>query len=100
MPFTGGKMAPPDQFLRVDLNGTDKYWFYNHPEVRNFRGSSFSLDGTDGRASYSKGLYSTDGFVSIDDSNSLIFNQDGTLGKRSDKRADIYLFMYRKRLLY
>ena len=96
MPFTGGKMAPPDQFLRVDLNGTDKYWFYNHPEVRNFRGSSFSLDGTDGRASYSKGLYSTDGFVSIDDSNSLIFNQDGTLGKRSDKRVDIYLFMYRR----
>ena len=43
-----------------------------------------------------KGLYSTDGFVSIDDSNSLIFNEDGTVGKRSDKRIDIYLFMYKK----
>lgn len=95
MPFIGSKVSP-DQYLRIDLNGTDKYWYFNHPEVRNFKGSSFSLDGADGKARYGKGLYSTDGFVSLDDSRSLIFNEDGTLGKRSDKRIDTYVFMYKR----
>ena len=95
MPFIGSKVSP-DQFLRISLNETDKYWYFDHPEVRNFGGTSFSLDGADGRTIYGKGLYSTDGFVSLDDSNSLIFNEDGTLGKRSDKRIDTYVFMYRR----
>ncbi len=95
MPFVGTKVAP-DQYLRVDLNGTDKYWYFGHPEVRNFKGTTFSLDGADGKAKYGKGLYSTDGFVSLDDAHTLIFNEDGTLGKRSDKRIDTYLFMYRR----
>lgn len=95
MPFVGSKVSP-DQYLRIDLNGTDKYWFFNHPEVRNFKGTTFSLDGADGKAKYGKGLYSTDGFVSLDDSKTLIFNEDGTLGKRTDKRIDTYVFMYRR----
>ena len=49
-----------------------------------------------GQAKLTKGLYSTDGFVSINDSDSLIFNEDGSLGKRTDKRVDIYLFMYKR----
>ena len=95
MPFVGSKVTP-DQYLRIDLNGTDKYWYFNHPEVRNFGGSAFSLDGADGKAKYGKGLYSTDGFVSLDDSKTLIFNEDGSLGKRTDKRIDTYVFMYRR----
>ena len=95
MPFLGSKVSP-DQNLRIELNNTDKYWYFNHPEVRNFRGTSFSLDGADGKARYGKGLYSTDGFVSLDDSKTLIFNEDGSLGKRNDKRIDTYVFMYRR----
>lgn len=95
MPFVGSKVTP-DQYLRIDLNNTDKYWYFNHPEVRNFKGSSFSLDGAEGKARYGRGLYSTDGFVSIDDSKTLIFNEDGSLGKRTDKRMDTYVFMYRR----
>ena len=26
----------------------------------------------------------------------MIFNEDGSLGKRTDKRVDIYLFMYKR----
>ena len=85
MPLIGTKVSP-DQYLRIDLLDTDKYWFYAHPEARNFKGTAFSLDGAEGHAKYWKGLYSTDGFTSIDDSYSLIFNEDGTLGKRNDKR--------------
>lgn len=95
MPFIGNKVSP-DQYLRIDLNGTDKYWYFNHPEVRNFRGTTFPLDGADGKAKYGRGLYSTDGFVSLDDSHTLLFNEDGTLGKRTDKRIDTYVFMYRR----
>ena len=94
-PFVGSKVSP-DQYLRIDLKDTDKYWYVNHPEVRNFGGTTFSLDGAEGKAKFGKGLYSTDGFTSIDDSNSLIYNEDGSLGKRNDKRTDIYVFMYKR----
>jgi alpha-glucosidase (family GH31 glycosyl hydrolase) len=94
-PLLGSKVSP-DQYLRIDLNDTDKYWYVNHPEVRNFGGTTYSLDGADGKTRFGKGLYSTDGFTSIDDSNSLIYNEDGSLGKRNDKRMDIYVFMYKR----
>ena len=94
-PFVGSKVSP-DQNLRVELKDTDKYWYANHPEVRNFGGTTFSLDGAEGKAKFGKGLYSTDGFTSIDDSNSLIYNEDGSLGKRNDKRSDYYVFMYKR----
>ena len=94
-PFYGSKVAP-DQNLKITLIGTDKMWYFGSSEVRNFKGSAYSLDNSDGNVEYQKGLYSTDGFVSIDDSDSLIINPDGSLGKRSDKRIDTYVFMYRK----
>ena len=94
-PFEGRKLAP-DEFLKVSLLGTDKVWFYNHAEARNFRSNTISLDEMKTKPHLEKGLYSTDGFVSLDDSNSLIFNEDGTVGKRTDQRIDIYLFMYKK----
>ena len=94
-PFYGSKVSP-DQNLKVVLNGTDKIWYFDAAEARNFRGTTYSLDNIEGNPTYQKGLYSTDGFVSIDDSQSLLFNQDGSLGRRSDKRIDTYLFMYRK----
>lgn len=94
-PFYGSKVSP-EQFFKISLVNTDKFWYFGHPEARNFKGAGFSLDNADGSAGYGKGLYSTDGFVSIDDSESLIFNKDGSLGRRSDKRIDTYVFLYRK----
>lgn len=95
MPFTGSKLAP-DQYLKISLNDSDKFWTFGAVEARNFSGSAYSLDDVDGEVKFEKGLYSTDGYVSIDDSKSLIINKDGSLGKRSDKRIDTYVFMYRK----
>ena len=95
MPFESSKMSP-DANLKIELTNTDKVWYYKHPEVRNFGGTAFSLDGANGKVKSTKGLYSVDGFVSLDDSNSLIFNEDGSLGKRSDTRIDTYVFMYRR----
>jgi len=94
-PFTGTKLAP-DANLKITLNNTDKIWYYGAAEARNFKGTAYSLDNSEGDANYQNGLYSTDGFVSIDDSKSLIINKDGSLGKRSDERIDTYVFLYRK----
>lgn len=43
-----------------------------------------------------KGLYSTDGFVSIDDSSSLIIDNEGYLSVPEKKRIDTYVFLYRR----
>ncbi len=94
-PFEGSKIAP-EANLKVVLNGTDKFWYYNHPEARNFKGSALSLDDSYGDVALNKGLYSTDGFATIDDSRSLVLDDDGALVKRDAIRVDTYLFIYRR----
>lgn len=94
-PFYGPKFSP-EQNLKVKLVGTDKMWYFTQAEARNFKGTCISLDDKNSIPKLEKGLYSTDGFVSLDDSNNLIFNKDGSVGKRSDTRIDTYLFMYKK----
>ena len=90
--FLGGKASPANN-LKVELLGTQNYWYYGHPEIRNFGkpNSDISKGGLQG-----KGLYSADGMASIDDSKSLIFNEDGTVKENSGLRIDTYLFMYNK----
>ena len=90
-PFIGTKFNQTKN-LKIDLLNTDKYWYYDHPEVRNYMSPGYSLD--DNKKKYDKGLYSTDGFVSIDDSNSYVFDEEGNLIKREVKETDIYVFMY------
>lgn len=93
-PFIGPKYAP-DQFLKVGLMNSDKIWYFGHAEARNFGGTKISLD-SGIKGPLQRGLYSTDGFASIDDSNSLIFMEDGFLVKPTAKRIDTYLFIYRR----
>ena len=90
--FIGGKANPANN-LKVELLGTKHFWYYGHPEIRNFGkpNSDISHGGLQG-----KGLYSSDGMASIDDSKSLIFNEDGTVVENSELRIDTYLFMYNK----
>lgn len=94
-PFVGPKFAP-DNNLRVTLNNTDKVWFYGQAEARNFKGGAVSLDEYKGSVSLDKGLYSTDGFVLIDDSNTLEIGADGFLVAPNKDKVDLYLFMYKR----
>ena len=94
-PFEGSKIAP-DSNLKVELNNTDKFWYYNHPEARNFSGSAMSLDNSEGHVKLNKGLYSTDGFATLDDSRTLVIDDEGGLIKRDALRIDTYLFIYRR----
>lgn len=94
-PFQSSIVAP-DANLKVVLQNTDKMWYFNHPEARNFKGTSISLDENSTKATFSKGLYSTDGFASLDDSDSLIISESGELIQPTKKRVDTYLFIYRR----
>lgn len=94
-PFLGPKYAP-DSNLKVVLKNSDKIWYFNHPEVRNFKGSAMSIEENNSKTKLNNGLYSTDGFASIDDSESFVIMEDGSLVKPSERRVDTYLFIYRR----
>jgi len=91
--FDGGKFDPLKN-LKITLNDTEKVWYYNHPEVRNYKGNHKSIDLENGESL--KGIYSLDGFASIDDSHSKIILEDGTIGEREFQNdIDIYVFLYK-----
>ncbi len=93
--FVSSRVAP-DANLKVILQNTDKIWYFNHPEARNFKGTNTSLDENGIKTKLEKGLFSTDGFVSIDDSKSLLINEKGALVEPTIDRVDTYLFIYRR----
>ena len=84
--------------LKITLNNTDKVWYYGHPEARNFGWIPYSLDNFFGNLKLDKGFYSTDGFASLDDSDSLVLDDKGNFITRTSKELDIYVFMYKKDL--
>lgn len=94
-PFEASKLVP-DSNLRVSLINTDKVWYFNHPEVRNFKGAAYSFDMDKNGFKVEKGLYSTDGFATINDTGNPVFVNDGSVKKNPSDGVDIYLFIYRK----
>ncbi|MCI8574976.1 MAG: DUF5110 domain-containing protein [Bacilli bacterium] len=94
-PFQGTKFAP-DANLKVTLLNTDRVWYFGHPEARNFGTTAMSLDDNSRKFNLAKGLYSVDGFVSLDDSTSLVLMPDGYLMANQVGRVDTYLFVYRR----
>ena len=115
--FNGSKYSP-DSILRIKLlDASNKEWYYGHPEARNYYGIVANLDKTtdpfieesevkdlkhvkrkieDYLESKVKGLYSTDGFASIDDSKTNFLDEDGTIIFNDKKRIDMYVFLYNK----
>ena len=115
--FNGSKYSP-DSILRIKLlDASNKEWYYGHPEARNYYGIVTNLDKTtdpfleesevkdlkhvkrkieDYLESKVKGLYSTDGFASIDDSKTNFIDEDGTIIFNDKKRIDMYVFLYNK----
>lgn len=91
--FHGGRINPTAN-LKVELLNSDRYWYYGHPEIRNYGAPNGSLSDKKGRVKFKKALFSSDGFVAIDDSNSGIISEAGDLISRDNQGIDIYLFMY------
>ena len=93
--FVGSKITPGNT-LKITLNGTDRSWYYNHPLARNFGSINYSLDNFRGKLKLSNGLYSLDGFTYIDDSESLVLDNNGNFVDRGNNELDLYVFMYNK----
>ena len=95
-PFIGTKIDPM-KYLKITLLSRDrdrrKDWYVGHPEARNLSGNMVSID-VNIPQQLEKGLYSLDGFASIDDSSSKTIEEDGTLGNPLQNHLDIYVFMY------
>ena len=94
--FNGGKITPLSN-LKVLLYNTDKVWYYNHPEARRFM---TTVAVNKNKLIKEKGLYSLDGFVSIDDSKTDVILENGELQTRNYNGIDVYLFMYNRDYYY
>ena len=86
------KAGPLGGNLKAAINGTDKEWQINSPEAKNFRAINYSIDSAKNKIVLDKGLYSLDGFCVIDDSNSLVLDDNDTFVERENNEKDLYLF--------
>lgn len=92
LPFAGTQVNKAGN-LKIELLNSDKVWYYNHPEVRNYKAPS-SIDTS--KPDTIKGLYSIDGFTTLDDSKHNLLNSKGNVLKRENGGIDLYVFMYLK----
>lgn len=92
-PFKGGSFVP-DSNLKVELINSSKSWHYGHPEIRNIGAPGKELYDEKGKVSFVKGLYSSDGFVCLDDSKTCVVLENGDIIARDGEKIDLYLFMY------
>lgn len=86
--FAQGKLNQ-SSVLNIELKGTDRSWYYNHPEARNIKAPVSSTSSS--KIQLRNGLYSLDGFASLKDDTKLI-KEDGKI--EENKYIDIYVFMY------
>ena len=95
-PFLGTTVEPK-KYLKITLLAKDKDrrkdWYVGHPEAKNLMGNIVSGD-VNIPENLQKGLYSLDGFASIDDSYSKIIAEDGSLESAMPNHFDMYVFMY------
>ena len=73
-------------------------WYYGQKEVRNLNSCAMSLDNMTSLPHLEKGLFSLTGIATIDDTNSLRFDENRNLvvGNTSKEYVDLYLFIYDK----
>ncbi len=82
--------------LSTLLNSSGTVWHFDDPEPGNLGGTFRTLDGADGAVDLEPGLVSRDGWTVVDDSASLVFDDDGWLVVRGApaETRDLYLFGY------
>ena len=81
--------------LSVHVKATGVTWRPGARDQRNLRGTFRTLDEADGAVRLEPGLMSRAGYSLIDDSNTLVFNQEGWLEPRSQpENQDLYFLGY------
>ncbi len=69
-------------------------WSFGTCRDKNLRGTARTLDCINGACELENGLMSLGNITVLDDSNSLIIFEDGTINPREEKTIDQYLFCY------
>lgn len=87
------------QTLSVRLKTADTVWHYGDRDPHNLRGAARTLDRADGAVPLEPGLMSRSGWAVVDDSTSLVFDEQGWLAPRDTLRGksraqDLYFFGY------
>lgn len=82
--------------IKAVINGTKIEWQMNNPEVKNLRSINYSIDSIKDKIVLDRGLYSLDGFCLLDDSKSLVLDNNDVFVERPSGTKDLYLFMYNK----
>jgi len=84
--------------LSIRLKASGVTWHFGDHDPHNLRGTARTLDGADGEIPLEPGLMSRAGWSVVDDSQSLVFNEDGWLEQRPAARPtdyrDLYFFGY------
>ena len=99
-PFKSGTLSSNNNLKvelleQLDATKPNRFWYYGAPEVKNYGTPGFEIFEKK-KLKFKKGLFSIDGYVTIDDSKSMIIDEDGTFIERTDNGIDIYLFVYLK----
>lgn len=92
--FAAGAFAKDT--LSIEVFATQKTWKYgDQDESRNLRGTARTLDQVNGSVWLERGLLSRDGWAVVDDSSSLVFNDQCWLEPRGgEDHLDWYFFGY------
>jgi len=94
-----GRSGFTSRNLSIRLRQNGETWRYgdSSSEAGNLKGTARTLDGVAGRTRLEDGLVSRSGWSVVDDSKSLVFNQEGWLeprGESKKKSEDLYFFGY------
>jgi len=94
--YTGdARFAPENLRVTLKLNGNRVAWKPGTPDTGNLGGTTRTLDGVSGSCPIDEGLLSRDGWTIVDDSQRLLFADDGWTTPRTDPDAiDWYFFGY------
>lgn len=84
--------------LHAKCKNKKEEWYYGQKEVRNLNSSSMSLDDMTSMPELEKGLFSLNGIATINDTNSMRFdeNRNVVVGNTPKDYVDLYLFIYDK----
>jgi hypothetical protein len=89
---TGGGFTPENLSILVKSTGAE--WHAGDADDYNLKGTTRTLDMCNGYTPLGSGLVSRAGWAVVDDSTSLVFNQDDWLEPRSGSQTDWYFFGY------
>jgi len=100
--YKGGEFTPDTLYIEAKNNYTNygARWRFgeaqygNPPRHHNLLGTARTLDKMDGKVEMEHGLIDSSGRTFIDDTASLLFDEEGRLVPRREGTVDVYFFSY------